>query len=206
MPSLIRFDESTTAENHLKTLLPATEGFFSGNPTPLDELHQTPMTVETMIVLEVKSSAGSRWLMLEQWRKDAIRPVHHFPCRPLVPGVLPAANALAAVTEELVLLEKGLPLDWRHRPIRIHTVALDWLTACRVSICDEDTFQNKLLIVYHAAMEVADPGIFELRPRRRNSPTRPVLARIIEAEQLVAHNQLCQTSARSWASHWRHRP
>ena len=114
MTSLSWTDDANNPSPGLRSLLSQGEGFFSSNPALLaGELTETPLKTVSVVLLALRDRRHGRWVLLEQDPGVECSSQWKFPGGPIPPGEMPLQVAVRAVTENICLLDAGLPVRAR---------------------------------------------------------------------------------------------
>ncbi|KVP97033.1 hypothetical protein WJ97_14535 [Burkholderia ubonensis] len=204
MTSLSWTDDANTPSLGLRSLLTAREGFFSSNPTLVaGELKETPLQMVSVVMLELHDQRHSRWVLLEQDPGVDCASQWKFPGGVIPAGAMPLPVALRAVTENICLLEAGLPVSWRGLQYRVLSVGLEWLTELSVPAgAHHVDYENILVFSYHARMRVDDIYRVELQDLKTRPGRHVLLAGILDIQNLISDGTLCSASDRLWKAYW----
>jgi hypothetical protein len=198
-------DATRTAAVH-KSLLSRKEGFFSSNPHLVaGELIETPMQTLSAVLLELCDRSLSRWVLIEQDPGSADSSRWKFPGGRITPGEMPLEVAVRSVTENICLLEDGLPVSWSGLQYSVLSVGVDWLTELCLTGDDSLGCENSLVFTYHARLQVSDVHHVELEDLKSTRGRRVMLTGILGIERLIGDTALCSTSAQLWQAYWRAR-
>ena len=204
MTSLFGTDEVRSSPPFgLQTLLPP-EGFFSSNPAlAAGELIEPPLRMLSAVLLELRDSHQSRWVLLEMGPGDLGAGRWTVPAERVVPGEMPLAVAMRAVTENICLLDDGLPVSWAGLQYRVLSVGLEWLTA--LSLADGSCLpacENLLVFTYHAQQDVIDLRRIELCDLKARNGRAMRHAGILDIQGAIDDATLCSVSEQLWRSYW----
>ncbi|WP_157639695.1 hypothetical protein [Burkholderia ubonensis] len=205
MTSLSWTDDDKNPSLGLRSLLAAGEGFFSSNPTLVaGELKETPLQMVSVVMLELTDRRHSRWVLLEQDPGVDGTSQWKFPGQLIAPGEMPLRVAVRSVTENVCLLEDGLPVSWAGLQYRVLSVGLEWLTEVSVPAgAHQVDYENILVFSYHARMRVDDIHRVELRDLKAHPGRHVLSAGILDIENLIGEGTLCAASERIWKAYWR---
>lgn len=199
-------DAHRLAMVHHRSLLP-TEGFFSSNPSLVPgELTETPLRTLSVVMLEITDPTRSRWVLLEQDPGSGYSSRWKFPGGAITPGEMPLEVAVRSVTENVCLLDDGLPVSWSGLRYCVLSVGVEWLTELCVSDVDTRDCENILVFSYHARMRVADVHRIELADLKSYPGRRVMLTGMLGVQNLISDMALCSASTRLWQAYWRRQP
>lgn len=186
-----------------RSLLPP-GGFFSSKPGgAADPLFEAPLKLLAVVLLELHDKDQSRWLLVEQ---DLAAPAPGrwvFPNEQVCIGEMPWHAAERSLTEQVCLLEDGLPLGWATAEYRVLSVDLEWLT--ELALTDGSctaTWENTLVLAYHAKLPVTDLRRIEACDKRARQGRQLRLASILDVQAAIADGTLGAVSERVWQGYW----
>lgn len=192
----------------LRSLLAERGGFFSRNPELVSgELNVARVKMLAVVLLELHDHSRSRWVVVEQG-PGARRPgCWKFPGNPIATGHLPLTAAIRSVTDNIALLDAGLPLSWQNLACSILSVDLDWLTELSIPAGESKAErENTLVFTFHARMQVADVDRIELRDLRTRVGLQVWAAGISDIQRCINEGSLCSASAQLWGAYWQRAP
>ena len=176
-------------------------GFFSSIPGDSVEMR---VQLLAAVMLEVSDGACSRWALLEEAIESPVTGRWRFPGKVFSPGQMPLQVALAAITDNIVLLDSGLPVSWTGLVPSVLSVGLDWLAAMPARLdgpCQVE-WANTLVFTYHARISVADVTRMELCDGSARQGQRIWLAGIADIQACIENGTLCTASEQMWESYW----
>lgn len=204
MTSLSWTDDAHNPTPGLRSLLNQGEGFFSSNPAlTAGELKETPLKTVSVVLLELRDQRHGRWVLLEQDPGMFCSSQWKFPGGPIPPGEMPLQVAVRAVTENICLLDAGLPVSWSGLQYRVLSVGLEWLTELNVTDgARQVDYENILVFSYHARMRVDDLSRVELQDMKSRPGRQVLLSGILDIQNLITDKTLCSASEHLWKAYW----
>ena len=191
--------------SELRSLLADRGGFFSSNPClGLADIPELRVQLLAAVLLELWDGKCSRWALIEEDLASPGSGRWHFPCAVFEPGQMPLSAALGTITEQLILLDRGVPSTWAGLSPSVLSVGLDWLPELRVPLrgaCQVE-WTNTLVFTYHARRQVPDVHQIEVCDGPARQSNRIWLAGIADIQSCVTQATLCPTAERLWASYW----
>ncbi|KWA83840.1 hypothetical protein WL29_20970 [Burkholderia ubonensis] len=116
---------------------------------------------------------------------------------------MPLQVAVRAVTENICLLDAGLPVSWSGLQYRVLSVGLEWLTELNVTDgARQVDYENILVFSYHARMRVDDLSRIELQDLKSRHGRQVLLSGILDIQNLITDKTLCSTSEHLWKAYW----
>jgi hypothetical protein len=189
----------------VESLLADRGGFFSNNPLWVEgDIAELRVQLLAAVLLEVSDGARSRWALIEDGIESPMSGRWRFPGNVFSPGQMPLQVALGAITDNIVLLDSGLPVSWAGLVPSVLSVGLDWLPARQSDLAEacQAEWANTLVFTYHARMVVPDVARMELCDVTARQGQRIWLAGIVDIETCVANGTVCAASEQMWASYW----
>jgi hypothetical protein len=182
--------------------LPADRGGFFSN-IPGDSLEMRVQLLSA-VMLEVSDGARSRWALIEEALESPVSGRWRFPGNVFSPGRMPLEVALAAITDNIVLLDSGLPVSWAGLVPSVLSVGLDWLAALPTRLDDvcQVEWANTLVFTYHARITVPDVTRMELCDVTARQGQRIWLAGIADVQACITNGTMCAASEQMWESYW----
>jgi hypothetical protein len=199
-------DDATRTATVQKSLLSRKEGFFSSNPHLVaGELIETPLHTLSVVLLELCDRSRSRWVLIEQDPGTTDSTRWKFPGGRITPGEMPLQVAVRSVTENICLLEEGLPVSWSGLQYSVLSVGVEWLTELCLASDESPDCENYLVFFYHARLQVSDVNQVELVDLKSARGRRVLLTGMLGIQNLISDAALCSASAQLWQGYWRSR-
>ncbi len=200
-PSLLA--EYHTASLSKSNSLPIqVEGFFSARMSSDGRFEERPLALAVLVMLEVLDQRHSRWVLMDCSASAVKGVTRTFPSCTFSPGGRPLDEAVKAVTENLVLLDKGLPLSWSGLAYQMLSAGTEWMPALVPDIPNMLAIKDTLVFTYHAQMKVEDVHAVQLLSLRESFAQTVELSGIIDIQHLIAQGNLCAWSEQAWRGFW----